>query len=70
MYTQPAKQGHQGLEKGKHARNAKDLALLHAGLVEAVGQGDREGIHGEAHTQQGVADEKGRVIHHDGSSVK
>jgi hypothetical protein len=41
----PADQGHRELEKRENACNKSHLASLHAGLVQAVGERNRKGVH-------------------------
>ena len=62
--AQPTHHGHEGLKEGEDPRNEADPPYAHPGFIQAVGQGDRKGIHGQAHAQQrAVSKERKGPIH-------
>ena len=70
MDADPTDHGHQKLKQRKNAGDKTDLALFHAGLVQTVRQGDREGIHGKTDAKQNAVKEKYKIPHTQTSFLK
>lgn len=68
--AEPARHGHNSLKNAKGTCNDGAPAAGHVGVMQAVGQRDRECIHGKAYAQQGAVEEKDETPLHKNCLLK
>ena len=62
--AQPARQGHDNLEKGEGTGNQRHAAAGHVGLTQSVGHRHGEGVHGQPHAKENTIDKKQSIVAH------